>query len=150
MCSSKLPCGALLTRPAGVIKGSELALSSEKGFLDKDAYHNLSHRTQGTFANQRETIYKLFVAYMKRKRDRREYDAADRYELRLSGPVGYTNSGHSTHVLLKALEQYGLPGKQIDFLFASLPCITTSSTVLTITTKLYRRGSRQFVDRRSR
>lgn len=23
----------------------------------------------------------------------------------------------STHVLLKALEQYGLPGKQIDFLF---------------------------------
>ncbi|TFY57544.1 hypothetical protein EVJ58_g6956 [Rhodofomes roseus] len=84
----------------GVIKGSEQALSSAKGFLDKDAYFNLSHRTQGTFASQRETIYKLFVAYMKRKRERREYDAADR-----------------THVLLNALRQYGLPGKQMDFLY---------------------------------
>ena len=36
------------------------------------------------FANQRQTIYKLFVTYMKRKRDRREYDAADRYESLLS------------------------------------------------------------------
>ncbi|KAH9921295.1 uncharacterized protein B0H18DRAFT_880310 [Fomitopsis serialis] len=84
----------------GIIKGSEQALSSTKGFLMKDAYFNLSHRTQGTFANHRETIYKLFAAYMKRKRERREYDAADR-----------------THVILNALREYGLPGKQMDFLY---------------------------------
>ena len=62
----------------GVIKGSELALTREEGYLDKQAYYNLSHRTQGTFANQRECIYKLFQAYLKRKKERGDYDAADR------------------------------------------------------------------------
>ena len=61
-----------------MIKGSELALNRPEGYLDKDTYHNLSHRTQGTFANQRESIYKLFNAYLKRKKERGDYDAADR------------------------------------------------------------------------
>ena len=64
----------------GVIKGSELALDRPEGFLDKETYCKLSHRTQGTFANQRECIYKLFTAYLKKKKERGDYDAADRYE----------------------------------------------------------------------
>ena len=70
---------SLLTKePLGVIKGSELALNSPDGYLDKDTYYGISHRTQGTFANQRECIYKLFKAYLKKKKERGDYDAADR------------------------------------------------------------------------
>lgn len=63
---------------AGVIKGSEQALSHLGGYLDKGAYYKLSHRTQATFASQRENVYKLFQAYLKRKKERGDYDAADR------------------------------------------------------------------------
>ncbi|TBU21885.1 hypothetical protein BD311DRAFT_811916 [Dichomitus squalens] len=63
----------------GVIKGSELALERPEGHLSKDMYHGLSHRTQGTFANQRETVYKLYEAYLKKKKARGDYDAADSY-----------------------------------------------------------------------
>ncbi len=55
-----------------------MALERPEGYLDKDTYCGLSHRTQGTFANQREGIYKLFNAYLKRKKERGDYDAADR------------------------------------------------------------------------
>ena len=41
---------------------------------------NLSCRTQGTFATQRETVYALFQAYLRLKKTRGDYDAADRYE----------------------------------------------------------------------
>ena len=68
----------------GVIKGSETTLNSENHFLDYDTYSNLSARTQATFARKRNEIYSLFEIYMKKKRERREYDAADRYVLRLS------------------------------------------------------------------
>ena len=61
-----------------MIKGSELALDRPEGYLTKEAYNGLSHRTQGTFANQRDTIYRLFEAYAKRKKARGDYDAADR------------------------------------------------------------------------
>ncbi|TFY54263.1 hypothetical protein EVJ58_g8968 [Rhodofomes roseus] len=63
----------------GVIKGSEQSLTSEHGFLDRDSYLNLSYRTQATFANQRDVVYDLFLAYLKQKRIRGEWDAADRY-----------------------------------------------------------------------
>lgn len=69
----------VLIHETGVIKGSEQALSHSEGYLDKIAYCKLSHRTQATFANQRENIYKLFQAYLKRKKERGDYDAADRY-----------------------------------------------------------------------
>ena len=62
----------------GVIKGSETALTSENYFLDCITYVNLSARTQATFASKRKEIYALFEAYLKLKRDRGEYDAADR------------------------------------------------------------------------
>ncbi|KAH9931245.1 uncharacterized protein B0H18DRAFT_929725 [Fomitopsis serialis] len=84
----------------GVIKGSEQSLNHKDSYLDRESYYNLSHRTQATFAYQRDVIYNLFHAYLEHKRRRGEYDAADR-----------------THRLLKALQTYGLPGKHIDFLY---------------------------------
>lgn len=68
----------------GVIKGSETTLNSENHFLDYDTYSKLSARTQATFARKRNEIYSLFEIYMKKKRERREYDAADRYAPKLS------------------------------------------------------------------
>ena len=65
-------------RSIGVIKGSELALEHPEGYLTQEVYSGLSHRTQGTFANQRESVYALFEAYLKKKRERADYDAADR------------------------------------------------------------------------
>ena len=68
----------------GVIKGSETTLDSESHFLDHDTYSNLSARTQATFASKRNEVYSLFKIYVKKKRERREYDAADRYAPKLS------------------------------------------------------------------
>ncbi|KAH9919767.1 uncharacterized protein BXZ73DRAFT_104875 [Epithele typhae] len=84
----------------GVIKGSELALDKPDGYLDEDTYLKLSHRTQGTFANQRECIYRLFAAYVKRKKERGDYDAADR-----------------THALINAMRTHGVPGLPINFIY---------------------------------
>lgn len=69
------------TFPKGVIKGSEMTLDSESHFLDYETYLNLSARTQATFASRRKEIYTLFESYLKMKRNRREYDAADRLVL---------------------------------------------------------------------
>ncbi|KII86508.1 hypothetical protein PLICRDRAFT_44106 [Plicaturopsis crispa FD-325 SS-3] len=84
----------------GVIKGSEQALAHPECYLDKDAYDNLSHRTQATFATQRDLIYGLFQVYLKRKRGRNDYDAADR-----------------THTILKHLQEPGLLPRLIDYLY---------------------------------
>jgi hypothetical protein len=62
----------------GVIKGSEMTLTLQNHLLDYDTYSNLSSRTQATFAAKRKEIYTLFETYLKMKRDRKEYDAADR------------------------------------------------------------------------
>ncbi|KAI0762352.1 hypothetical protein C8Q74DRAFT_1336826 [Fomes fomentarius] len=83
----------------GVIKGSEQALEKPQGYLDKEGYCNLSARTQATFASQRESIYRLFQAYLKRKRERGDWDAADR-----------------THALIRSLRG-GVPGQDFDFLY---------------------------------
>ena len=72
---------------SGVIKGSEMTLDSETHFLDYETYLNLSARTQATFSSRRKEIYALFEAYLKMKRDRREYDAADRLVLMSSRPA---------------------------------------------------------------
>ena len=58
-----------------------MTLDSETHFLDCDTYLNLSARTQATFASKRKEIYILFETYLKMKRVRREYDAADRLVL---------------------------------------------------------------------
>ncbi|CDO74781.1 hypothetical protein BN946_scf185001.g29 [Trametes cinnabarina] len=83
-----------------VIKGSEQALKQPKGYLDKESYCKLSHRTQSTFASQRDNIYKLFEVYLKRKKERGDYDAADR-----------------THALINCLKTMGVPGQEVDFLY---------------------------------
>lgn len=62
----------------GVIKGSEEAVGTQYRCLDRETYRSLSHRTQGTFAHKRDEIYDLFMAYTKLKRQRQDYDAADR------------------------------------------------------------------------
>ncbi|KAJ2926890.1 hypothetical protein H1R20_g10212, partial [Candolleomyces eurysporus] len=84
----------------GVIKGSEQSLSHATGYLDLTSYINLSHRTQHLFANQRDRIYSLFEAYMRRRRPRGESDSADR-----------------THRILKAFDAAGVPGTKIDYLY---------------------------------
>ncbi|KAI0770957.1 hypothetical protein BD413DRAFT_613484 [Trametes elegans] len=84
----------------GVIKGLEQSLDYPEGYLDKETYRQLSHRTQPTFASQRENVYRLFQAYLKRKKERGDYDAADR-----------------THALINCLKTMGVPGEEIDFMY---------------------------------
>jgi hypothetical protein len=63
----------------GVIKGSEMTLGTPNGYLDRQAYMKLSHRTNPTFANSRDRIYSLFELYLARKRETAAYDVADRF-----------------------------------------------------------------------
>ncbi|KAG2023736.1 hypothetical protein CC2G_001355 [Coprinopsis cinerea AmutBmut pab1-1] len=84
----------------GVIEGSEASLSCASRYLDRSAYENLSHRTQHVFAKQRETVYAIYSAYLKRKCQNGDLDVADR-----------------THRILKAFELRGVPGTKIDYLY---------------------------------
>ena len=101
----------------GVIQGSEESLSQDNRFLDKTSYENLSHRTQYTFAGRRDTIHSIFMLYLKQKRRVNEYDAADRYILfsRKSGIA--TNQTNRTHRVLNAIQDYGVSGQRIDYLY---------------------------------
>ncbi|KZT68439.1 hypothetical protein DAEQUDRAFT_671296 [Daedalea quercina L-15889] len=83
-----------------LIKGSEQSLKSKDGYLDRSSYLKLSRRTQATFATQRDQIYDLFLEYLKHKRRRGDYDAADR-----------------TRRILNTIQSCGVPGKQVDFLY---------------------------------
>ncbi|KAH6917677.1 hypothetical protein BKA70DRAFT_1178699 [Coprinopsis sp. MPI-PUGE-AT-0042] len=84
----------------GVIKGAEQSITCEGRCLDKDAYLSLGERTNYLFASKRETIYRLFTKYSRRKRELRGYDAADR-----------------THALLEVFNLVGVPGTRVDFLY---------------------------------
>ena len=64
---------------SGVIAGSEGSLLSPHGYLDHDAYVNLSPRMYPVFASHREVVYGMFVSYLNRKRELDDYDLADRY-----------------------------------------------------------------------
>ncbi|KAI9566690.1 hypothetical protein HD554DRAFT_2315329 [Boletus coccyginus] len=85
----------------GIIKGSEKSLSYPDGCLDEEAYCSLPARSNPTFANQRRTLYAIFKAYSKLKKERRHHDVADR-----------------THAILKTL-MGGIPlrGQKVDFLY---------------------------------
>ena len=63
----------------GVISGSEGSLAAENGYMDRESYERLSHRTQATFSRQRGPVYSLFQAYIRRKRELDGYDVADRF-----------------------------------------------------------------------
>ncbi|ESK85770.1 hypothetical protein Moror_2448 [Moniliophthora roreri MCA 2997] len=86
----------------GVIKGSEEACRAQDRYLSRSAYEKLSTRTQATFATQRGRVYEIFEQYMKQKRLRGDYDAADR-----------------THKLLVALNGGLLPflRRRFDYLY---------------------------------
>ena len=60
----------------GVIKGSEKTIGTQNRCLDRDTY--LSDGRQGTLSRAKEAVYDLFTKYTKLKRQRQEYDAADR------------------------------------------------------------------------
>jgi len=62
----------------GVIEGSENTVGTRHGCLDRASYKSLSVRSQGTFSHMRDDIYDLFMAYAEWKRERSDYDAADR------------------------------------------------------------------------
>lgn len=62
----------------GVIKGSEDTIGAKHRYLDRETYQQLSARGQGAFSHKRDDIYDLFMAYTKLKRQRQDYDAADR------------------------------------------------------------------------
>jgi len=62
----------------GVIKGSADTVGTEQRCLDRESYKSVSVRSQGTFYHKRDDIYDLFMAYTKLKRNRQDYDAADR------------------------------------------------------------------------
>jgi len=51
---------------------------AENGYMDRESYEKLSHRTQATFSRQRGPVYILFQAYIRRKRELEGYDVADR------------------------------------------------------------------------
>ncbi|KAG6919462.1 hypothetical protein DXG01_005721 [Tephrocybe rancida] len=83
----------------GIIKGSEGTIASECGYLERKVYEELSERAQSTFATQRGIIYSIFEAYQARKRQRGDYDAADR-----------------THCILRIFQTpgRGVMGQKID------------------------------------
>lgn len=58
--------------------GSEETTSCPRGFLDRETYEKMSERAQSTFATQRSLVYSIFEMYQTRKRQRGDYDAADR------------------------------------------------------------------------
>ncbi|RDX51441.1 hypothetical protein OH76DRAFT_1481370 [Lentinus brumalis] len=62
----------------GVIKGSERARSTEQGYLDEDAYCGIRRRSNATSMPQRTAIYRIFQVYSAQKREKGQYDAADR------------------------------------------------------------------------
>ncbi|KAI0791850.1 hypothetical protein C8Q75DRAFT_57350 [Abortiporus biennis] len=84
----------------GVIKGSERTRKSEKGYLDRNEYLDLSQRSQCTFASHREMVYAIFQSYLKLKAERREYDDADRARL-----------------LIRNINNAGIQGRKLDFIY---------------------------------
>jgi hypothetical protein len=133
----------------GVIRGSEDSLISTSGYMDRDAYEHLSHRTQATFAQQRGRVYDLFQIYVRQKRMLEGYDVADRFvPFRLCLFPSLTVC--RTHALLQAVRTNGkLPGIPVDFL-----CVQMNLKVHTISPHSYkphlqvlRRMPRQSADR---
>ncbi|KAG8929887.1 hypothetical protein FRC02_004920 [Tulasnella sp. 418] len=81
-----------------VIKGSEEALCSGRGYVDRLTYETM--RSKAGLTSVRARIYDLFESYLRQKRDLRWYDHPER-----------------THVLLRALSAVGLRGDLIDSLY---------------------------------
>lgn len=61
----------------GVIEGSEAALNSESGYLDRPTYLALGATSQKIFAGRREVVYDLFQKYLRYK-PKGSWDSAER------------------------------------------------------------------------
>ncbi|KIO30552.1 hypothetical protein M407DRAFT_20440 [Tulasnella calospora MUT 4182] len=83
----------------GIIKGSEAALSKPRHYLERTDYEKQSNRSLSGEDADRWKIYTLFKAYQK-LRPPTSYDVADR-----------------VHILVQALQEGGVPGNSIDFLY---------------------------------
>ncbi|TDL19417.1 hypothetical protein BD410DRAFT_842137 [Rickenella mellea] len=84
----------------GIIEGSGQVVMSGQRFLDKHSYKSLSQRSYSSLAGERDRIYGIFERYLKIKSLRKEHDAADR-----------------TYVVLQSLQENGLKGTMIDYLY---------------------------------
>jgi hypothetical protein len=76
VCNPKADPALVFGEILGVIKGSKKTVGTKQRCLDRETY--LSSGRQGILSHAREAVYDLFVAYTKLKRQRQEYDAADR------------------------------------------------------------------------
>jgi hypothetical protein len=61
--------------------GSEKTITSAANYLQQHTYcsEEVSFRHHTTFADRRDLIYSLFMAYQKKKAERWEYDPAERF-----------------------------------------------------------------------
>ncbi|KAF8323810.1 hypothetical protein DL93DRAFT_2222704 [Clavulina sp. PMI_390] len=82
----------------GVISGHETVAESELGYLDRESYISLSHRSHSALFHHREQIYQIFERYVELKHTAGMYDTADR-----------------THAILRALKSQRVGN--IDFLY---------------------------------
>ncbi|KAH7874451.1 uncharacterized protein C8R40DRAFT_1108966 [Lentinula edodes] len=98
--AGKLDPSLVFSELIGVIKASEETLEGTKHFLDRAAYHNLSTRSQSTFAENREDLYELFMAYLAKKKRLGDVDGADR-----------------AHKILDFFKLQGIPGQKLDHLY---------------------------------
>jgi hypothetical protein len=106
---------------SGTIKGSEKSLDYPNRALDRGAYENLR--------STHKVDYSLFEAYQNLKLKRGERDLADRYA-RLCAAHGSFGSrlrlpNTRTHMLLGELEENGLKGELVDFVWVDISLLYT-------------------------
>ncbi|KAG8937466.1 hypothetical protein FRC00_005252 [Tulasnella sp. 408] len=83
----------------GIIKGSEASLGKPRHYIDRSEYQNHNNRSLSGDIPERSRVYTLFEAYRK-LRPSTSYDIADR-----------------VHLLIKTIQDHGVPGNHIDFLY---------------------------------
>ncbi|KAJ3515657.1 hypothetical protein NLJ89_g1627 [Agrocybe chaxingu] len=84
----------------GAICGSEQTLHTPNGYLDLQAYQNLSGRTHSTFAEKRVQLHSVFLEVLKKKRQLQDRHAAER-----------------THDLLRAFRDYDRLVPKVHYLY---------------------------------
>ncbi|RUP51887.1 hypothetical protein BC936DRAFT_144875 [Jimgerdemannia flammicorona] len=76
--TNHLDCALVFTEIMSIIKGSEAVLSTEKGYLSREMYINLSQKAFPTLHYARETVYAIFQQYKMLKARFNDFDAPDR------------------------------------------------------------------------
>ena len=117
----------------GVIRGSEAALHQNNGFMTRQDYENLSCRSRSTFASLRSTVYTIFESYLKEKQRRRDYDAADRWQLQI---VISPLSSHCCRVY--SILNHEMPKRKVDFMWVLFLSKYQELTFWTVTSMKHR------------